>query len=152
MNARSWYFREFWHFDAPSDADLLSYAKALVCCMNGDGEIASAERDWLIGFMTLLGVPEAQIEELRSYDGKDDVTRFLSGTKATGRVIVYDAVTACSADGGAPSPGELATICRMAEHLGISQVEVGEIIALYKAEQEMIERRLHLLFPQGKPT
>jgi hypothetical protein len=60
MNARSWYFPEFWHFDAPSDADLLSYAKALVRCMNGDGEIAPAERDWRIGFMTLLGVPEAQ--------------------------------------------------------------------------------------------
>ncbi|MGW2157956.1 hypothetical protein [Nonomuraea sp. NPDC001699] len=40
---------------APSGTDYTAYAKAVMVCAKGDGEISAPERDWILGFFAALG-------------------------------------------------------------------------------------------------
>lgn len=50
----SWVIRDQWTIDITklSGADFDSYGKAVVICAGGDGKIATAEREWIVGYST----------------------------------------------------------------------------------------------------
>ena len=141
-----------------------TYAKAILCCANGDGELSLPEREWVLGYFAGLGAPESVIELLRDYPATEDVIQLVTqllenappgledktdpGTVA--RPMLFDAIRAASADGEF-QPGERATIERLAISLGLTTNDVQDLEAAYKEEQHAVEKRLQLMFPDGRP-
>jgi hypothetical protein len=78
--ARAWLSRETWGIAPRQERDIAAIAKAVLICAQGDGQVTAAERDWMLGAYAVRGVPAALIDELRSYEGKDDIAELLAGT------------------------------------------------------------------------
>ena len=70
--------------------------------------------------------------------------------KASGRILVYDAIRAASVDGY--HAGEAAAVRRIAQALGIEVSAVEEIERLVDVERDLKQKRVHLLMPQGHPN
>ncbi len=85
-----------------SDEENMAYAKALVICAKGDGEISPDERAWLIGYSVTQGHSEHVVETISTYGGDDSIEDVLGASPnmpGYRRFLVYDALRACSADG-----------------------------------------------------
>jgi uncharacterized membrane protein YebE (DUF533 family) len=86
MTAFTWLGWEL--FELPSETatavteeENLAYAKAIMVCAAGDGEIAPKERDWILGFLTTADVPEEVVKTMETYDGSnaiEDLDRILA--------------------------------------------------------------------------
>ncbi len=130
-----------------SDADNLSYAKAILVCAAGDGEISSQEREWLIGWLTTAGDSDEVIEAMQTYDGGDSIADLISASplmRASGRSLVYDALRACASDGDL-SAGERERIQDAAAQLGIPTDVVAELEQILNEEQGLRKRRHQLI-------
>ncbi|MGB3508025.1 MAG: TerB family tellurite resistance protein [Microcoleaceae cyanobacterium] len=141
----------------PPETSVIWY-KALLLCANGDGELAQAERDWVIGHATTYHpeMSESQIDELRTYNGTgstDDIEKlvFSDPLAKKGRyVLVYEAIQASAADGDY-SEGEKATIRKMGAKLGISEAKIIELESLFEEEKALREKRIKVWHPEGIP-
>ena len=72
--ARTWVAREFWGREPGKEVDHSAvFAKATLVCVAADGELSPSERDEVLGGCAVRGIPAAVIDELRSYDAKDDL-------------------------------------------------------------------------------
>jgi len=133
-----------------------TYAKAVLLCANGDGEITPPEREWVLGYFAGLGAPESVIEVLRDYPATEDVIQLLesapwgAAVKRNSRSVVFDSIRAASADGEF-QPRERAAVERLAISIGLTSQDVEELEAAYKEEQHAVEKRLQLMFPDGRP-
>ena len=155
--AAQWLFHELWDFDRVPDPEAMEvYAKALMACANGDGTLAPAERDWVVGFGAAVGFPEPFLEEMKRYAADDDPAELVRQTDVTNAPavrlsIVYDAVRACGADGEV-SGGELTAVYEMAEAMGMARDRVDAVVAQYHEEQRVRQQRLQLIYGEdGKP-
>jgi uncharacterized tellurite resistance protein B-like protein len=151
--ARAWIANEVWGIAPRPDADLAAIAKAVLICAQADGTLSAAERDWILGAYAARGVPAELIEELRAYEGKEDLAAVLEGTSvrhAAPRVVVYMAIQACAAD-GALHDQELSTIVKMAGLLGVSEDVVMQLKGVFDEEQAVRRKRIQLAFPDGLP-
>jgi hypothetical protein len=152
----SWFFKYEWDFDAiPTGGEFSNYMRALLCCANGDGQLQPGEREWVVGYAGTLGVPDELLDELRGYPADDDIAELIKDDTAvrdSRRAIIYDAVRACAADGDI-AEGELATIRRLAQTIDVPAAVVGELVTLYRDEQQLKSRRINLVWPTlaGKP-
>jgi hypothetical protein len=129
------------------------YAKAVLCCANGDGKLTPPERDWVLGYFAGLGAPQAFIDMLREYKGDDDVAKLVERApevNASRRSVVFDAIRAASADGEFNAQ-ERAAVERLATKLGLTRDDVNAIEAAYLEEQRAFEKRLKAVFPNGSP-
>lgn len=100
--ARAWLSRETWGIEPMSESDLAGIAKAVVICAQADGQLSPAERTWILGGYAVRAVPAEFIDQLRDYQGKDDLAKVLDGTKvgrSFARGVVYFAIQACGSDG-----------------------------------------------------
>jgi tellurite resistance protein len=152
--ARAWLSQELWGIAPREDKDLTAIAKAVLICAQGDGELSRAERDWLLGTYAARGVSAELIDELRAYEGKDDLVDILEGTSvrhSAARVVLYLAIQVCAA-GGELSELELAAIVRMGALLGVSQDVVGQLRAVHDEERALRSKRIALAFPDGAPS
>ena len=147
-----WLFKERFTFSkAPTPKGYDGYLKSLLICANGDGKLAPEERDWVIGYGSAYGAPDSVLEELKSYEATEDIEKVISVTvesDGSRRYLVYDAITACSAD-AEYSDRERATVAKMAAKLGISTDVVKQIEEICMEEAKLREKRLALMYPEG---
>ncbi|MER6514068.1 hypothetical protein ABT158_45140 [Nonomuraea sp. NPDC001636] len=134
---------------APSGTDYTAYAKAVMVCAKGDGEISTPERDWILGFFAALGATPELLRELRDYQADDSFESLVATTEAVAastRALPYYALRACSADGEL-HPGEIASIRAMNALRGFPDDLVDSWLALHEEEQRLRTRRLALIWP-----
>jgi tellurite resistance protein len=133
---------------------LAGFARAMIVCAAGDGQLAPEELEWVLGFCANAGATEALLTELRTLDPRTlDPVQLMQQTERPGlfvHALVYHAIMASDAD-GALEPGEEQTIRAMALVLGASEPEVDGLFALYRDEKALHARKLALLFPHGHP-
>ncbi len=133
---------------------LEGFAKAMLICAAGDGTLAPAELDWIVGFCANSGATPELLEDLRTVDPRTlDPVQLLQQTERPGlfvHALVYNAIHAADAD-GTLEPGEEQTIRAMAMLLGVSPHEVDGLFALYRDEKTFEKRKRALLFPHGHP-
>lgn len=133
---------------------LEGFAKAMILCAAGDGELSPAELEWIVGFTANSGGTYELLQELGSLDPKAlDPMQLLAQTERPGLFVhslVYNAICASDAD-GVLEPGEVQTIHAMAMVLGLPESEVDGLFALQREEKALRERKLALLFPNGHP-
>ncbi len=125
----------------------MAYAKALVICAKGDGQITPQERQWLIGYSVTVGHPDAVVETTTTYEGEDAIEDVLKASPAMPtyrRFLLYDALRACASDGEL-APGERERVLRMADRLGVARQVVAEIEQLVQEDQELRQRKHKLL-------
>jgi tellurite resistance protein len=152
--ARAWIARETWGISPREDKDLAAIAKAVLICARGDGHLSPIEREWMLGAYAARGVSAELIDELRAYEGKEDLIEVLESTSvshAAARVVLYLAIQVCSADGELHEL-ELAAIIKMGAVLGVSAEVVRQLNALYQEEQLLRQKRIKLAFPDGPPV
>ena len=150
----SWLFREKFTFNkVPSSQLFDGYFKSLLICVNGDGQLTSKERDWVVGYAAAYGASDFLIEELKSYAASEDIDQIVSQNEVSDssrRYLIYDAIQACGADGEYSEP-EQATVIKMAAKLGIPERIVNEIESIYLEEANLREKRLACMYPSGTP-
>ncbi|MEQ9550621.1 MAG: hypothetical protein RIM23_13510 [Coleofasciculus sp. G3-WIS-01] len=66
------------------------------------------------------------------------------------RDVVYQAIKASAADGELNEP-ELDKISQMAELLGVTSEVVEQLVELHKEEEQLRQKRIKLLYPNGTP-
>lgn len=137
----------------PPATDYDGFGKALLTCANGDGRITAAERAWVLGYLDAYGCPEAVLERLAVYDGKESLEQILASSptvKLSATSALYDAIRACYADGELSS-GELAALETMAKLVEVDRYTLRQLIEHYHEEQHLRGKRLRLLYPHGNP-
>ena len=155
-----WSFTQRYGIDKMLDADsVLIWYKALLLCANGDGELAEAERDWVIGhaltYHPQLG--QSRMDVLKTYDGTgstEDIEKlvFSDPLAKMGRyALISEAIEASGAD-GEYSEGEKKTIRNMAAKLGISEAKVIELENLYEEQKALKAKFMKAWFPSGIPV
>jgi len=111
---------------------LIIFGRALLAATRGDGVLSEAERNWIIGSMTIKGYPAEIIDKLSdpAYDGDtlDEVIASFSKIKFSSGALIADAIRAASSDTYAP--GEHAAVLKIAEALGLSHDDVSEIVGV----------------------
>jgi hypothetical protein len=99
------------------------------------------------------------INELRTYQPGPDTKIFQTlladhnqdYVKLTRRSIIYNAIRAAGADGELHEK-EIKAIYDLAKHLEVTPEQVRQVQDLYEEEQQMREKRIKILFPQGFET
>ncbi|NUR25187.1 MAG: hypothetical protein HOV83_04955 [Catenulispora sp.] len=133
----------------PDERSFAAYAKAVMVCANGDGEIAPAERAWIVGRFAALGASPDLLSELRDYPATQDLAELVGASSAIGsstRSLIYDALRACAADGEL-HPGEIEAVRTMNARLGHPDALVDQWLELHQEEQRLRARRLELIWP-----
>ncbi|TKD03918.1 hypothetical protein [Polyangium fumosum] len=129
------------------------YLKAILTCANGDGNLTPAEREWVLGHGSAVGALDSLLEELKTYKADEDIEKLLAMSPqadASRRVLIYDAVRACSAD-GEYNDRERATVRKMGSKLGIAEDLIRQIEEIALEEARLWERRVKLVYPAGTP-
>ena len=150
-----WLLREMWDFPAgvPED-ERLDYLKAIMACAGAGTGLAPEEKAWVIGYGAACGAHQATVDALEAYECDEDVVAILERNmpvaKTWGRVAVFDAIRASSAD-AQYSDDERAAVRREASTLGVAEEVVVALEALYEEEQDLKGRRIGLVFGDDIP-
>ncbi|MEG3897200.1 MULTISPECIES: hypothetical protein [unclassified Microcoleus] len=150
-----WIFKESRGFDElPPEDSTIIYAKALLICASGDGEVAPAEKDWIMGLTAARGVSDSKLEELKNYPATDSLEQVITSndiiSEYAKHAIIYDAIVACSAD-GEYQEGEKAAVRKAATLIGVSEDVVQQLEELYAEEKKLFDRKIQLFYPKGHP-
>ncbi|MFP5274775.1 TerB family tellurite resistance protein [Coleofasciculus sp.] len=151
-----WLFNQMYGFTSfPNGEDFRSVGKAALICAKGDGTLAPAERDEQISYFSALGTPESVLKELEVYEANDDLAQLLANSSdriknLVQRDVVYQAIQASAADGELSEP-EQNKISQMAELLGVTSEVVQQLVELHKEEEQLRQKRIKLLYPNGTP-
>lgn len=149
-----WLFKEQFGFSQiPLNASYEAYFKSMLICANGDGTLADAERDWVIGYASAYNRDPEVIEKLKVYKADEDLETVFKGDPViieTRRSLLLDAIQACAAD-GEYSEKERAIVLKAAKILNISEDELKKIEEVYFETVKLREKRLAVLFPNGLP-
>ncbi len=133
---------------------LEGFAKAMLLCASGDGELADAERNWILGFVANSGATFELLEELKALQPGDlNPMDLLQKTERPGlftHALIFYAIKASDAD-GVLDPNELGTIKLMAQVLGVESKIVDRLVELHREEQAFQKHKNALLFPNGHP-
>jgi tellurite resistance protein len=155
--ASAWYYRDHFGFVTPPPRIEPVAARNMAVCLlaiaNGDGEVSAEERSWALGYFATKGYPAEVIAEARSLGGADlgtIPTLMEAGVlKASGRILLYDAIRVASADGY--HPAEMRAVRTVARALGVPETAVAEIEELVAEEAALKARRIAVLMPDGHP-
>ncbi len=132
-----------------------SMAKAVFSIINGDGKVTPKERAWVKGYFATKGYGEDVVDSIDTMEALpvEQIVALMAESilRFGANVLLYDAIRAASADRDYPA-GEHATVMKVAAALGVSAKTVASIEALVKEEQELLNRRVALLFPHGHPN
>ena len=158
LSAIAWVYGDQFGFSkAPSITEpevTRNMARSLLAAAARDGTVSDAERDWIAGYCAAKGYAREIVAEIETATpptpSELKELMQLGVLKASGRILVYDAIRAASVDGyGA---GEAAAVRRIAQGLGIEVSVVEEIERLVDVERDLKQKRVHLLMPQGHPN
>jgi len=150
-----WLLKEMWDFPSgvPED-DRVDYLKAIMACARGGGDLAPAEKQWVIGYGAACGAPQSTVDALDAYAADEDVADILDRNmpvaQTWGRVAVFDAIRASGSD-EEYNDGERETVRRVATRLGVSEDVVAALESLYEEEQELKRKRIALVFGEDIP-
>jgi tellurite resistance protein len=150
-----WLLREMWDFPAGVPEDQrLDYLKAIMACAGAGTGLSEPEKRWVIGYGAACGATQETVDALEAYAADEDVVEILERNMPVantwGRVAVFDAIRASSAD-GEYNEDERAAVRREASKLGISEAVVVALEALYGKEQEHKRERIALVFGDDIP-
>lgn len=153
--AQRFFFEQFVGFGkAPDDRVQEIYAKAMITCAKGDGELHDKERAWIRGYFASTGAPDSVLEIVETYEGGDDVLELLGGDKRTAKMaarnLVFDALRVCEADGELAEQ-ELSAIYEMGSKMGLSEGAIKQVEAAYHVYKAAFENKMAVLFPEAKP-
>lgn len=135
-------FLTYYGFDTiPEATEYMTYARALVAATNGDGVVSDKERTWIIGYCSSLGFPAEAMAFLESntpVDFKELLSELESKplVKLGARLIIFDAIRACSADGYVP--GERVTVHKLAEALEVPPEVVTALVCAQKCALQVL--------------
>lgn len=158
MLGAAWYYREQFGFSKPppkSDPEVVhNMALCLLTVVNGDGEISAEERSWILGYFATKGYGADLIAKMQSLTppapfGVSELMN-LGILKASGRILLYDAIRAASSDGY--HPGEMRVVRVVAKALGIDDAAVDAMEGLVSEEAALRLKRIKLLMPGGHPS
>lgn len=150
-----WLLREMWGFPAgvPED-ERLDYLKAIMVCARAKGELTPGEKEWVIGYGAACGAPQATVDALEAYNADEDIEAILQRNMPTaqtwGRVVLFDAIRAASADHDYDE-GEMEAIRSLAQSLGVDEGVVADLEALSQDEAALRRRRIELVFGEQVP-
>lgn len=158
MSAVAWVYGDQFGFSkAPSITEpevTRNMARSLLAAAAGDGTVSEAEREWIAGYCAAKGYAREVVAEIETAapPTPSEVKELmqLGVLKASGRILVYDAIRAASVDGY--RAGEAAAVRRIAQALGIEVSVVEDIERLVNVERDLKQKRIHLLMPQGHPN
>ncbi len=150
-----WLLREMWDFPSGVPEDQrLDYLKAIMACAGAGTGLSEAEKSWVIGYGAACGAHQATVDALEAYAADEDIVQILERNMPVantwGRVAVFDAIRACSAD-GEYNDDERAAVRREASRLGISEEVVVALESLYRDEKEQKRQRIALVFGDDIP-
>ncbi len=132
-----------------------SMAKAVFSIINGDGKITPRERAWVKGYFATKGYSDDVVDSIDGMQALpvEQIVALMSESilRFGANALLYDAIRAASADREYPD-GEHTTVMQVAAALGVSTKTVALIEKLVKEEQELLTRRVALLFPLGHPN
>jgi len=157
--ASAFYYREHFGFRWPlwksNPDDATRMAEALVAVAAADGELSGPERDWVTGYFAVKGYgPKVfdAIQQAAPRPVEELVEMMQQGTLTfAGRILLYDAIRACSADGDYHE-GERAAIHALGKALGIADDVIAQIEGLVEEEEAQKAKRIALLMPEGHPN
>lgn len=158
LQAISWVYGEQFGFArAPSISEpevTRNMALSLLAVAAGDGALSDAEREWIAGYCAAKGYSDEIVAEIKSAappSGSEVKELMQLGVlKASARILLYDAIRASSVDGY--RPGEAAAVRAIAKALDIDVSVVVELEELVVAEEELKQKRIRLLMPNGHPN
>jgi len=150
-----WLLKEMWGFPSGVPEDQrLDYLKAILACARGDGGLAPAEKEWVIGYGAACGALQSTVDALEAYEVDEDVVDILERNMPVagtwGRVAVFDAIRASTADHDF-TDDERAEVTRVASRLGVSDEAVAAIESLARDERELRQRRIDVVFGESIP-
>jgi uncharacterized membrane protein YebE (DUF533 family) len=132
-----------------------SMAKAMFSVINGDSKITPRERAWVKGYFSTKGYPEDVVDSIDTMQALpvEEIVALMAESilRFGANALLYDAIRAASADGKYPD-GERTSVARVAAALGVSTTTVTAIEKLVVEEEELLARRVALLFPHGHPN
>lgn len=134
-----------------SDEFFESIGKALLIVTKGDGKLAPAEREWVLGCLASYGASASALETLKTYEANEDLEQVISpllqdakASQNVRRLIIYNAFKACSAD-GSYDEGERAAIYKYASLLSLSEEIVEQIEQLHQDNEKLTEKKRQVL-------
>jgi len=136
----------------PFNEPFSSWGSHVIVVAAGDGDISAAEREFLIGYLHAVGVPQEIIALASTYAGKDkieDLKISASLSDSTKHVILYTAVIVAGADGLADA--EVAALVKIGAKLGLPETETQKVVHQYKTDLEANKARVAVLFPVAHP-
>ncbi|MFN2506521.1 MAG: hypothetical protein ABR540_20315 [Acidimicrobiales bacterium] len=150
-----WLLKEMWDFPSGvPEGERLDYLKTIMVCARGDGDLAQAEKEWVIGYGAGCGAHQATVDALEAYDAGEDVADILERNvpvaQTWGRVAVFDAIRASGAD-RAYDHEESARVRSVAAALGLTDDVLAALESLYREEQELKRKRIALVFGDDIP-
>ncbi len=150
-----WLLREMWGFPAgvPED-ERLDYLKAIMACARAKGHLTPGEKQWVIGYGAACGAHQETVDALEAYEADEDIEEILERNMPTartwGRVAIFDAIRAASAD-HVYDEAEMTAIRRLAMRLDIDEDVIADLEALYRDEVALKQRRIDLVFGEQVP-
>ena len=150
-----WVLFQQWNFTSQVPDEIKeTYFKTLFIAAKGDQKLSEAERIWILGYASAVGVKSSVIESLKTYSADEDIEQVIKNSDELSQLarnsILYDAIRAASADAEL-SPGEYLSIYKIATALKLSKESVDQIASLVKAENALQELKLAYLVPSGLP-
>lgn len=155
IEARRFFFQQFVGFHmVPEEHVQEIYAKALLMCAGGDGELHEAERAWVRGYFANTGASAEVMELIETYQGDEDINDVLALDERTAQMaarnLVFDALRVCESD-GALTPEERDTIHMMGQKMGLMPREIEQVEAAYQVYTAAFVNKMAVLFPQEAP-
>jgi len=136
----------------PADADAAELVKAVLVVAAGDGDISATEREFLVGYLHTVGVPQEVIALAGTYAGKDKIEDLKISpalSDSAKHVILYTAVLVAGSDGLADA--EVAALVKIGAKIGLPESETQKVVAQYKKDLESNKARVAILFPVAHP-
>lgn len=157
--AADFMYRTHFGFDAaPSKTNpeiVASMAKAMFSIINGDNKITEKERAWVKGYFATKGFSEEVVDSVDTMQPLpvEQIVALMSESilRFGANALLYDAIRAASSDREYPD-GERTAVATVSAALGMSTKTVTAIEQLVKEEEELLKRRVALLFPLGHPN
>ena len=153
-----WLFKEQWNFtERPTFEEFEAYSKACLAGASADGQLAEAERDWVVGYFATIGLPDEYIPGFQAAQPQAlnqeliDRLRAFRSTPAgheSCRGLVYDCARAAGAD-EEYHPDESRAVHEIARGLEIDDSVTSQIEDFYRQEQALKTAKLKVLFPEG---
>merc|ERR1711865_508888 len=149
-----WIYREALEFKSvPPPGDFKGYGEAILNCCKGDGVIHDKEREFVLGYFKTFGCNDETLDYLKAYDGGVSMETAISGSmqlKMCSKAAIYDAIRACMGDGDL-AEDELNCIKGLGSQIEVTNDQVNDIVAVYKAELAVKNLRLKITYPGGAP-